>query len=851
MAYEQQIYKRNDTGKLYSIVNGTAREFVDQEAAAKLNPNAQGMDWGQGTSGYSSQYGGGTTGGAWTTADFTDMLNKQAQTQALNQAAEQAAAKSNAQVASSVPVAPTDFQKYFQAELAKGRAAGDILSSNPFMAGQAQGPALQASAVPQAPVAPAPQAPSPATTYAGNSIVDYLKSAGKATDFASRAKIAAEQGIVGYKGTAEQNLQLLNKLRAAQPKPPVSGSIAADKAFEKQSAFDLSKTQAPAVVKDSTTEQSNTLQQSIDENLKAMEGEKTSNEILAEKSTSRAMQLLADSLGRSKMLTEEEKKAGIDEYKTNLKNLKNEIATKTAAYEKLYADIQGKPITMNSIIGADAQARKVAQADLGFLNAQALAMQNNIDFAKQTAQDAVDAKYGPIDEEINILAKQLELIQPTLDKEEKLRADAVKLALDQRKEALDAIKAKETTLTNFNIDMIQKYPSAGIKTTDDYATTQKKVTASAEYKADMAKATASDDKVLSPTEAAALGVKYGTTQSQAAAMGIDVKSVKQELTPEDKMKTEITLSKQVQGATKEAVEAVRNINLINTSLSAAKQQLAQGKDIGSSSQAIITAFNKILDPNSVVRESEYARTSEGSSLLNRLDGALTKLQSGGAGLSIQSLEEYANLGKEFMNNYNDSQVNTLKQVRNQTESYGLNLDNVISPQAKSLLEQADLKDLTDFYQNQDEATKSKIDQFIKENPGVSDYDIQRIFSGGFNSESQTSLNGQTAKLASIPNDVSGGQCGRFVNQLTGLGVGNSYKSKMEKMDPTIKVPEPGMVFTMPYKDTGHIGFILSIKDGIATVKDSNWFINSDPEKVKTHQIPVSQMTGFRRVNITA
>lgn len=102
-------------------------------------------------------------------------------------------------------------------------------------------------------------------------------------------------------------------------------------------------------------------------------------------------------------------------------------------------------------------------------------------------------------------------------------------------------------------------------------------------------------------------------------------------------------------------------------------------------------------------------------------------------------------------------------------------------------------------------------------------------------------------MAAIPDNTNGGQCGRFVNKLTGLGLGDSYKSKLAKMDPTIKYPEPGMVFVMPYSNTGHTGIILDVKDGIATVKDSNFRLN---EKVATHQIPVSKMTGFQKVNIS-
>src|SRR3990167_10471126 len=80
------------------------------------------------------------------------------------------------------------------------------------------------------------------------------------------------------------------------------------------------------------------------------------------------------------------------------------------------------------------------------------------------------------------------------------------------------------------------------------------------------------------------------------------------------------------------------------------------------------------------------------------------------------------------------------------------------------------------------------------------------------------------QLQTVPNGKTGGQCGRFVNRLTGLGVGDSYSSKLSKMDKSIKYPEPGMVFVMPYKDSGHIGFIVSVdsKTGMATVKDSNW-----------------------------
>lgn len=49
--------------------------------------------------------------------------------------------------------------------------------------------------------------------YKGNSIVDYLKQSGKDSSYAARKKLAEQNGISGYTGTASQNTQLLNSLR--------------------------------------------------------------------------------------------------------------------------------------------------------------------------------------------------------------------------------------------------------------------------------------------------------------------------------------------------------------------------------------------------------------------------------------------------------------------------------------------------------------------------------------------------------------------------------------------------------------------------------------------------------------
>lgn len=68
---------------------------------------------------------------------------------------------------------------------------------------------------------PAPKpSPQPKTSkptesvYTGNSIVSYLNSIGQPSSFSARAELAKDKGITNYRGTAEQNLRLLNMLRS-------------------------------------------------------------------------------------------------------------------------------------------------------------------------------------------------------------------------------------------------------------------------------------------------------------------------------------------------------------------------------------------------------------------------------------------------------------------------------------------------------------------------------------------------------------------------------------------------------------------------------------------------------------
>lgn len=94
-------------------------------------------------------------------------------------------------------------------------------------------------------------------------------------------------------------------------------------------------------------------------------------------------------------------------------------------------------------------------------------------------------------------------------------------------------------------------------------------------------------------------------------------------------------------ATKPAVELDRQVKLLDAGLAAARRgDMAQG------AQAILVTFQKILDPPSVVRESEFMRSAAGQSLINRVKGYVEQLKIGGAGVSMAELEKFGRLAKE-------------------------------------------------------------------------------------------------------------------------------------------------------------------------------------------------------------
>jgi len=147
--------------------------------------------------------------------------------------------------------------------------------------------------------------------------------------------------------------------------------------------------------------------------------------------------LLGQSAGQSEALLKAENQLGLPALQKQLADLNSNILTTSAAYDKRWFDQEQRIVPMSSIVGTQAAIRRSQAADIGFLNARALGLSGQITAAQDTAKRAVEMKYAPILEQIDIKLKQLEVIQPILDKEEKVRAQALQMKYED-----DRIKAQ-------------------------------------------------------------------------------------------------------------------------------------------------------------------------------------------------------------------------------------------------------------------------------------------------------------------------------------------------------------------------------------------------------------------------
>lgn len=186
--------------------------------------------------------------------------------------------------------------------------------------------------------------------------------------------------------------------------------------------------------------------------------------------------LLGESVGRGAMQASEEALNNVPGLKNQLATINSQIQTKLAEYNALSTDVQGKPITMNSIIGAQAQIKNVAASEIGLLQAQAQGLQGQLQVAQETADRAVDLKYQDQIDLINVKQAQLAMIANDLTAKEKITADLLDRQYKEEQNQIAVQIANEKDKNATLLNLMQTYPDAGIALTDSIEGANVKIT---------------------------------------------------------------------------------------------------------------------------------------------------------------------------------------------------------------------------------------------------------------------------------------------------------------------------------------------------------------------------------------
>lgn len=152
---------------------------------------------------------------------------------------------------------------------------------------------------------------------------------------------------------------------------------------------------------------------------------------------------------------------------------------------------------------------------------------------------------------------------------------------------------------------------------------------------------------------------------------------KSDLTPYQQFQATQAIANQTAKFTDASKELQRQSNVLTQTWN--RYASGEAKDLNATTQAIVTTFNKLLDPTSVVREAEYDRSASGQALLSTITGKLSAVIQGGPGLTPASLKELVDLGNLYAQNAQSSITQANQRATQMAEQFGLNPSFVTTP----------------------------------------------------------------------------------------------------------------------------------------------------------------------------
>lgn len=155
-------------------------------------------------------------------------------------------------------------------------------------------------------------------------------------------------------------------------------------------------------------------------------------------------------------------------------------------------------------------------------------------------------------------------------------------------------------------------------------------------------------------------------ESQKAVMELEALEKSGGVDPEKKFNQEEKLRKEYTARTKSFSESERNMSNIKSSAS---------DGTGPGDVALITSFMKMLDPGSVVRETEFATARDTAGLFTTLTNTAKKLH-GGQLLSPAQRKTFTNLAQKYFNAAKAQETKVRRDLGKVVKNYSLEEENV-------------------------------------------------------------------------------------------------------------------------------------------------------------------------------
>lgn len=342
--------------------------------------------------------------------------------------------------------------------------------------------------------------------------------------------------------------------------------------------------------------------------------------------------------GETQALATEKEKAGVGTLRQDLQNINSQILKKQAELQQddiqLIANMRAEerrdtllPFAQmgQAKLAGDAQiVRALKNAEIGVLNAQALAKQGDISLAQQTAEEAVAVKYAPYKERIQSYENIVKALQPFLTSAEKKEANKQKLKGDLVMKEIEKEEAKDKAIENMLIQ-------AGVYQAPQNLIAQaQNIKANGGSVADVARILGKyspdylDYKIKQATlnktnieaEKANRELAQIKAQIKAAENGTGVSFAQ---LSEKQQDTALKLRGTYTSESKDFVTVRDAYNRIQAS---ATDPSAAG-DL-----ALIFNYMKVLDPGSTVREGEFATAQNSAGVPDIIRAQYNKVQSG-------------------------------------------------------------------------------------------------------------------------------------------------------------------------------------------------------------------------------